>query len=171
MSKLYIMMGLPGSGKSTFLKNYIKPLDNSVIVSRDEIRFSLLKDGENYFAHEEEVKNILWDTINEELSKGNNVYVDQTSLNKKSRALLLNHINLNNCEKISIIWCDTALDCCLENNETRKDTKAYVPRGVIRRMMAQLEPPCFNEGFDCIYIYAAYPDKIYKMEEGDWYGK
>ena len=167
MGKLYIMMGLPGSGKSTFLKNYIKPLDNSIIVSRDEIRFSLLKEGEDYFSHEEEVKNILWKAINKALSENKDVYVDQTSLNKKSRKLLLKNINLNNCEKISLLWCDIPLSCCLENNETRKGTKAFVPKGAIRRMNAQLEPPCFSEGFDFIYIYNMYSDTIHKLREGD----
>lgn len=163
MAKLYVMMGLPGSGKSTFLKNYCSNLDNTVIVSRDEIRFSLLKEGEDYFSHENDVTKILWKTINEELANGKNVYVDQTSLNEKSRLLLLNHIDQNLCSKISLIWCDTPTTCCLENNETRKGTRAYVPRGVIRRMSQQLQVPNFKEGFNAIYIYNMYSDTLHEL--------
>ena len=58
---LYISCGVPGSGKSTFLKNHTKP--NEAIISRDEIRFNLLKDGEDYFSHENEVFDKFVDNI------------------------------------------------------------------------------------------------------------
>ena len=48
--QLYLMMGAPGSGKSTWIKNHLNSQD--VYISRDEIRFAKLKDGEDYFAHE-----------------------------------------------------------------------------------------------------------------------
>ena len=38
MANLYLMCGVPGCGKSTFLKNKIKN-NNSVIISRDTIKF------------------------------------------------------------------------------------------------------------------------------------
>lgn len=166
MNKVYIMMGLPGSGKSTFLKNYIKPLCNiniAKIVSRDEIRFSLLKEGEDYFSHEEEVKKIFWETINNALIDGYNVFVDQTSLNKASRKLLLNHIYKN--IDINIIFVDTPCFNCIENNDTRIGTKAFVPKGVIRRMSCQLEPPTYDEGFKNIYTYNIYTDEIIRLPE------
>lgn len=40
-NKLYIMCGCPGSGKTTYAKKYLIN-DNTVYVSRDDIRFSLL---------------------------------------------------------------------------------------------------------------------------------
>ena len=50
---LWIMVGCPASGKSTYLAN--KALSNSVIVSRDAIRFNLLRPGDDYFSKEKEV--------------------------------------------------------------------------------------------------------------------
>ena len=45
MADLMIMIGVPGAGKSTWCKENIKsPMQK--YVSRDEIRFSLLKEGE-----------------------------------------------------------------------------------------------------------------------------
>lgn len=162
MNKVYIMMGLPGAGKSTFLKKYTV-LRSDKIVSRDEIRFSLLKEGEDYFSHEEEVKKILWKTINNALIDGYNVFVDQTSLNKASRKLLLDHIHKN--IDINIIFVDTPCFNCIQNNNTRIGTKAFVPTGVIRRMNQQLEPPTYDEGFKNIYTYNIFTDEIIRLPE------
>jgi len=165
MGKIYIMMGLPAAGKSTFLKKYAEPLDNAEIVSRDKIRFSLLKEGEEYFSHEEEVKKILWETINNALDKGKDVYIDQTSLNKASRKLLIDHINKD--VEINIIFVITPLLHCLVNNESRAGTKAYVPKGVIKRMNSQMESPEYSEGFKHIYIYDIFTDKVILVSNWD----
>ena len=81
MSDLYLMMGCPGSGKSTFLKNKIKNKDlECAIISRDEIRFSITKPDEPYFAHENEVCAAMWEKINVELANGKNVFVDHHTM-------------------------------------------------------------------------------------------
>ena len=49
------MCGAPGCGKSTYAKEYCKKYPETVYVSRDEIRFSLLAEDEYYFSHETEV--------------------------------------------------------------------------------------------------------------------
>ena len=49
-SNLVVMVGPPGCGKTTFIKN--QPLKGNHI-SRDKIRFSLLEDGETYFGKED----------------------------------------------------------------------------------------------------------------------
>ena len=79
MADLYLMCGVPGAGKSTFLKNHIKE-ENSAIISRDVIRFSIVKPEEDYFSHEDEVLNIFWEQINKAVAEGKNTFVDQTSL-------------------------------------------------------------------------------------------
>ena len=70
---LYISCGVPGSGKSTFL-NKTKG-EEEVVISRDEIRFSLLKEGEAYFAHEEEVFRIFCNTIAENINKSRGIFI------------------------------------------------------------------------------------------------
>ena len=150
MADLYLMMGVPGSGKSTFLKQYVNK-KNSIIISRDEIRFSLLKEGEQYFSHEKEVLKIFWQRINTSLAENKNVFVDQTSLTPNSRKYLLNHVK--GYTYANLIWINEPLEVCLERNELRKNTKAYVPVDVIINMNNQLIPPSLEEGFKKIFIY------------------
>ena len=139
---LYISCGVPGSGKTTFLNEHYAP--NEVVISRDEIRFSLLEPGEDYFHREDKVFDLFVDKIIYNLMQGKNVYADATHLNRSSRNKLIWTID---CRKpgllshIESIFFNIPIDVCLERNEFRKGTKAYVPRGVIRRMYNQLEEP------------------------------
>lgn len=157
MADLYLMCGCPGSGKSTFLKNRVNK-NTSVIVSRDEIRFSLLKPGEAYFSHEEEVCKIFWEKINNVLASGKHVFVDQTSLTKKSRKWLLQHVY--NYRYANVIWIDEDLETCLERNEQRKGTKTYVPPKNIMQMYINFHEPSLEEGFHRIFRYNSKEDKI-----------
>ena len=160
MGDLYLMCGCPGSGKSTFLKNKIKQNnDKNVIISRDEIRFSIVHPNEPYFSHEDEVVNIFWDKINTALAEGKDVFVDQTSLTVKSRKWLLQHVT--GYTYANLIWIDEDLDTCLDRNEKRKGTRAYVPRDDVKRMHSQFVIPSLNEGFDYIFRYNSKEDKIF----------
>ena len=152
MADLYLMVGCPGSGKSTFLKNRISKLDDKCkIISRDEIRFSIVQPNEKYFSHEKEVVQKFWDEVNKNLSLGKTVFVDQTSLTKKSRAWLLEHVHGYN--HAYVIWINESLYNCLKRNENRKGTRAYVPQDQIRRMFNRFEEPTKSEGFDYIFKY------------------
>lgn len=152
MANLFLMCGVPGSGKSTFLKNYVTIEDGKcVIISRDEIRLSLLKEGEEYFSHEDEVVKIFWEKINNALAAGYDVFVDQTSINPRSRKWLLDHIN--GYDEVIAIWINTTLRNCIKNNENRKGTNKYAPIDTIINMKEKFVKPSFNEEFSKIYCY------------------
>ena len=147
MADLFIMCGIPGSGKSTFIKNHLK--EGTIVISRDQIRFSLLKEGEDYFAHEKEVYKIMWSSISNALKEGKTVVVDQTSLTPRSRKYLIDHVE--GYEKVNIFWVKTDLETAIARNEKRKGTRAFVPPAQICRMFSQFIPPTLEEGFTKIY--------------------
>lgn len=162
MADLYLMCGVPGAGKSTFLKNKIKK-NNSVIISRDAIRFSIVKLNEEYFSHEDEVVKIFWEQINKALAENKDVFVDQTSLTSRSRKWLLQHVT--GYEHANIIWIDEDLETCLKRNEERRGTRSYVPESSIRRMYNQFVKPSLDEGFTCIFRYNSKENQLtYTME-------
>jgi predicted kinase len=150
-TKLYLMCGIPGSGKSTYLKTrFIQP---PVVVSRDEIRFKMVREDEEYFSHEKEVYNEFINQIVQELKFSQEVFVDATHLNEASRTRLLRSLggNLKDVE-VNAIFVKTSLETALKQNENRKGTRAYVPETVIRRMASQITMPTKEEGFEHIYV-------------------
>ena len=143
MSKLFIMMGAPGSGKTTWCKNNVPK--NAVYISRDEIRFNIIKDEDSYFSKEKIVYDIFINKINEALESGLDVYADQTSLNAGSRKKLINALNKKPDEIIGIYFT-TPLDIVLQRNAQRTG-RALVPEDVVVNMFNSLTRPTLDEGF------------------------
>ena len=149
-NKLYVMCGCPGSGKSTFCKTHF---ENDVkYVSRDDIRFSLVKEDEEYFSHENEVFDKYISEIKDGLTYGDTI-ADATHLNSGSRTKLLRNLgnSLKDCEVIAVV-VKTSLDTCINRNEKRIDTRSYVPISVIKNMYVSFSMPRFEEGFDKIIV-------------------
>lgn len=144
--KVFLMCGIPGSGKST----WIQTQSDSVWCSRDNVRFALLKDGEDYFAHEDEVFEAWIKMIQQAIDDENgntNIFVDATHLNKKARKKVTTRLCLNSTDKKIAVNFIIPLETCLERNEQRSG-RALVPRSVIRRMFYSFEPAAADEGFD-----------------------
>lgn len=146
MGKLFLMVGFPGSGKSTWLKNHCK--ENDIIVSRDTIRFSMVKENEEYFSKEKEVFKEYCKQINENLAAGHNVFADATHLNVASRKKVLD--NVTGYDSVHAIVMDTSLTEAIKRNDNRTG-REFVPRSAIRRMAAQFEFPDITENFDTVY--------------------
>ena len=153
-NKLIMAMGAPGSGKSTYIKKILT--DKDAYISRDEIRFSILKDGEEYFAHEGTVFQTFIQKIVEALKDVNieTVYADASHLNPPSRAKLLNgiksYIDISNIE-VDVLWLKTSLKTCLERNKQREG-RANVPERTIDDMYYSQKQPKAREGISKVYV-------------------
>ena len=154
MSTLYVMCGIPGSGKSTWIRNNLT--ENDKHISRDEIRFSMIKEGEEYFSKENKVFEQFCLDIVSALKKGYNVFADATHINRGSRRKLLQQV-ATYADSIQAIEVPTPVSIALERNEGRKDEGLrYVPPSAIKRMYNQYEEPDYDEGFDEILIARSY---------------
>lgn len=115
MNDIMIMVGLPGSGKSTFIDNtLLKRRKNYQIVCRDDIRLSL---GQEYEARLEPVVTMVEKvTCRALMERGLNIIIDETNTRIK---YVQEHIDLANeyGYRKTIIALDTHINICKERRE------------------------------------------------------
>ena len=138
MKVINIMIGLPGCGKSTFCKENMG--EGDVYISRDEVRYSYLKEGQNYFAQETNVFNEFVRRVNEAIANDEveEIYVDATHINSSSRLKLLRRLNLRGDEEICYYFFDTPTYICLNRNRQREGI-TRVPDAAIKDMEARAQ--------------------------------
>ena len=135
------MSGLPGSGKSTWVK---KQLNNKggFWASRDAMRFSMVREDEPYFERENEVFNAWIAQICEALANPmiEDIYIDATHLNDRSREKTLSRLPKENINKITNVVFLVPIETCLERNAQRTG-REVVPEDAIRNMQKSFKMP------------------------------
>ena len=146
LTNFIMLVGLPGSGKSTYAKELADEY-NAVICSSDEIRKELF-DNENVQDKNDEVFRLLHKRIKDNLMNRKSVIYDATNINSKRRRVFLSELKNILCFKRCIIMA-TPFEMCLENNLKRDRT---VPLTAIEKMYMNWNTPYWFEGWDDIDI-------------------
>ena len=142
MPKLYVMIGIPGAGKSYYVKHH---LGNLPVVSRDEIRFSITGEDEHYHAYEKQVFSMFVNGIVEHLKNDESVVADATHVSKASRRKLLWAIDKYIRDyQIVYVVIDTNLAGAIRHNAMRQG-REHVPYEVIERFHDMFEFPYVDE--------------------------
>lgn len=145
-----MMVGLVGSGKSTYAKQLAEET-NAIICSSDAIREELCGD-ENLQDNNEEIFKILHSRIKENLKNGKNVIYDATNINSKRRRAFLSELKRIQCVKKCVIIATPFEMCCIQNESRDR----VVPYEVIERMYKNWNTPYWFEGWNEIEI--KFPD-------------
>lgn len=158
INKVFIVMcGVPGSGKSTWAKRFLNEHKKTKLVSRDEIRFAMVKEDEPYFSKEKQVYSEFIKQIKEGLKDENihTVIADATHLNISSRKKLFNSLGEKIFEDVIVVcrYFDIGVENCIKFNELRKGTRAYVPEDAIRNMADAFSIPTKEEGLFNLIIF------------------
>lgn len=150
---LYFMCGAAGSGKSTWLKEN-RP--DAYVISRDAIRYSLIKEDEDYFSKEKQVFKEFIRQIQEAIDGDEfpeDIYCDATHITKASRDKLLRALRLDNVKNVTAIVVRPSLEETIRRNNLRTG-RAKVPKDVVIRMWRQFQRPENDEDriFDTMYV-------------------
>lgn len=141
---LFLLVGPPASGKSTFLKKQLPLMEKSRAISRDEIRFALVAEDEPYFSREDEVFDCFINEIRKSVNKNVNTFVDATHISEGSRKKVLRRINTSNVNVYCVVFT-TSLNICVQRNLMREG-RQRVPENVIRNMKNSMTDPV-NDAF------------------------
>ncbi len=153
-----MVVGLPGSGKSTYIKECFKTY---TVHSSDAIREELSGDVNNQDINKQ-VFDLLHKRIKEDLINGKDTIYDATNISWKRRKAFLTELSSIPCYKCCYLVA-TPYEICLERNKSRD---RVVPHNVIERMYRNFDIPWYNEGWDNIFI--SYTESYFKEYYGRW---
>lgn len=146
MNKLFMMIGIPASGK-TSLAEQIAKSEGAEIVSSDNIRKELYG-NENIQGDSNEVFKTVENRIINGLKNNKNMIYDATNINYKRRMSFLQKIRKLKIEKIAIMVATPYEQCLIRNSQRERQ----VPEEAIKRMYFNFYVPQYFEGWDDIQI-------------------
>jgi predicted kinase len=139
-TKIYMMIGLPGSGKSTYIK---ENLQNLPIVSKDEMRVKIFR--KDYDQANEIYISRISQYICDLLIENNISFIlDETHSKKDRRKKIIDRYK-NKCKIIGIF--------INEKPEICKERRINFPEEIMDKKIKEFEVPTEDEGFNkLIYI-------------------
>jgi predicted kinase len=148
MQKVIYTIGIPASGKSSYVQGLAKK-ENAIILSTDDIRRELFGE-ETKQKKTNLVYRTLYERLNQLVSEGFSIIVDATNIEREKRETSLTRLNnLKKELKKICYYFDTPYEICLERNRERKRT---VDERIMKKMRINLEIPLLGEGFDEIRL-------------------
>lgn len=125
MRILYVLSGIPGSGKTTWANKFQKSHKNTFIVSSDEIRKELTGAYQN-FKEENKVWSLYYSRVNEYslLKNDANIICDSTALIDEYRLLPLNY--KGKYDKKVLVYFNVSPSICKSRNEKREKEKRVI---------------------------------------------
>lgn len=158
MAVLHLMIGIQGSGKSTYSKKLSKEF-NCLIASTDQIRIMYPNlDEKNVFPE-------VFKLCANELNAGRDVIFDATNITPKVRSRNISSIK-NLCNEFSIYayFINTDVEICKRRVEKRNklDGEIFIPLEVIESYSQNIVPPSLEENFDKIIVLNNYEEKNYE---------
>ena len=153
MSKLLILVGAPGSGKSTFARYFLRTEDNWIRVNRDDFRLMQFGDSLMIPFYEERISKMVEASVLTLLKSDTNVIIDATNTSLRTIQDMIH--TYTEYADISFKVFDLPVNELVKRCDKRyEETGKFISKSVVERNVANLKHTL--EKFD----FAPIPRKV-----------
>ncbi|HEY9784132.1 MAG TPA: AAA family ATPase [Candidatus Obscuribacterales bacterium] len=132
MKRLILLIGVPGSGKTTLAKKVQER--GYHVLNADSIREELYGDP-NTQGDPVQVFSIFFDRLEKAMSQGLDIIIDNTNINSKQRKPILDRAAKFGYSDVQLWLLDVPLQVCLDRNRARD---RVVQEDIVSNMYAEL---------------------------------
>lgn len=148
----YILVGLPGSGKSTWMRSLMRDGgDYTIVSSDDEIEAYAKSKGLTYSdVFNDYVKtatSIMNSKFKEAVANSANIIWDQTNMSAKKRKTILQQLP-KRYKKIAVVFRVDRAELQARLDKRAQEEGKFIPQHIIDSMERSFEMPTKAEGFD-----------------------
>lgn len=172
MPKLYVLVGPPGVGKSSWIAQnvadpYVISYDNAVDIVREPLglRYNDVAGGQKQFR--KEVEAVHKQMTRDAVGSGKDIVVDMTNMTAKARQRALAPVrgHEREYEKVAVVFdfqgAERGVQTAVAQRAARLGDKTLSP-AIVQGMMDRFEMPIESEGFDKIVVVT--PEHIRELK-------
>lgn len=164
MSKLLILVGAPGSGKSTFARYFLRTEDNWVRVNRDDFRLMQFGDSLMIPFYEERISKMVDASVLALLKSDTNVLIDATNTSLRTIQDMVNAYT--EYADISFKVFDVPVEELVKRCDKRfAETGKFIPKGVIEKNVSNLNHTLEKFNFVPIPQRVKAPEAVYTAQD------
>ncbi|AVM50081.1 AAA family ATPase [Capnocytophaga sp. oral taxon 878] len=164
MSKLLILVGAPGSGKSTFARYFLRTEDNWIRVNRDDFRLMQFGDSLMIPFYEERISQMVEASVLALLKGGTNVVLDATNTSLRTIQDMVStytpHADIS--FKVFNLPADVLVKRC---DKRYTETGKYIPKSVVEKNVANLQHAMEKFDFNPIPRQIVQPSISYSTQD------
>lgn len=151
----YVLVGLPGSGKSTWVREKNRDGKYVLISSDDHLEMYAKSRGKTYSdVFDEYVKQataMMRTDFKEAIEDGKSIIWDQTNMTSKKRKGILQQIP-KNYRKIAVVFQLDPAELMRRLDKRAQDEGKHIPNHILSSMAKSFEMPSKAEGFNEILV-------------------